>query len=632
MDRGPVPFALPSIGQEEIDAVTEVMRSGWLTMGAKTFEFERAFAQYVGARFAVAVSSCTAALHLAFEAIGLVSGDEVLVPTTTFTATAETLTYLGARPVLVDVDPITMNLDPQDARRRVTPRTRAIVPVHLAGQPCDMTEIHRLASEHNLRVVEDAAHALPATYHGRRIGSISELTAFSFYATKTLTTGEGGMVTTDREALANRIRMMRLHGISRDAWNRYSSEGDWYYEVQEAGYKYNFTDLLAAIGMVQLAKCDAMREARRRTATRYSAAFADNPALEVPAQRNDCANAWHLYILRLCQDALALGRDDFIRELKARGVGASVHFIPLHLHPYYQRQFGYRPGDFPQAEAQYRRCLSLPIYPSMREEEVERVIAAVNEVCCLGQTGRPASRTSSGAQVLASAAEESAAPVGSRGQGRGFYRSMGKRLFDVAASATGLLLLLPLLAVVALLVKLTSTGPIFYAQSRVGLDGKTFRILKFRSMRMGADRSGPAVTSARDPRVTPLGSYLRRYKLDELPQLWNVLIGDMSLVGPRPEHPVYVVGYTSLQRRVLTVRPGITDIASILYRDEEAFLASNSNPELFYRQVVLPHKLSLNLRYLERISAASDFGLILQTIKALLIRKSVSAHSPIIQT
>lgn len=383
-----VPFHRAAVGEEEISAVAEVIRSGWLTMGARTFQFEQEFARYVGAPCALAVSSCTAALHLALEAIGLQPGDEVLLPTTTFTATAEVVTYFGARPVLVDVDPATMNIDPADARRRVTPRTKVIIPVHLAGQPCDMEEVIALSESHGLRVIEDAAHALPASYRNRSIGSICEFTAFSFYATKTLSTGEGGMVTTTNERHAERMKMMRLHGISRDAWNRYSSEGSWRYDVQEAGYKYNLTDLQAAIGLVQLTKCDAMCAARRRIAERYNAAFSSNPALQTPTVRNDRQSSWHLYILRLRPQILGFGRDEFMAALKARGIGTSVHFIPLHLHTYYQRRFGYRRGDFPNAEAQYDHCLSLPIFPSMREEDVARVIDTVEEVCQIGQ-GRP---------------------------------------------------------------------------------------------------------------------------------------------------------------------------------------------------------------------------------------------------
>lgn len=374
-----VPFHRAPVGEEEAKAVSEVIRSGWLTMGPKAFEFEKEFAKYVGAPDAIAVSTGTAALHLALEAAGVRESDEVLLPTTTFTATAEAVTYLRARPVLVDIDPVTMNLDPEDAARRITPRTKAIIPVHLGGQPCDLKEIDTIAGAHNLTVIEDAAHALPSEYRGKHIGQIGEFTCFSFYATKTLTTGEGGMVTTKNPASAERIRLMRLHGIERDAWKRYRDDGSWRYEVVEAGFKYNLTDFQAAMGLVQLAKCDAMREARRRIAQRYTHAFSSIEELVPPEIRADRSTSWHLYILRLRLKRLHAERDGFIRALNGRGVSCSVHFIPLHLQPYYQRAYGYKLGDFPNAEQQYRSCLSLPIFPGMTDQEIEHVIRSVQE-------------------------------------------------------------------------------------------------------------------------------------------------------------------------------------------------------------------------------------------------------------
>ena len=374
-----VPFHRAAVGEEEAQAVSEVIRSGWLTMGPKTFEFENKFAEYVGARHAIAVSTGTAALHLSLEAAGVQAGDEVLLPTTTFTATAEAVTYLRAKPVLVDIDPVTMNMDPEDAARRITPKTKAIIPVHLGGQPCDMEEIAKLAQAGNLRIIEDAAHALPSEYRGKRIGQISEFTCFSFYATKTLTTGEGGMITTDLPAAADRMRLMRLHGIERDAWKRYRGDGSWCYEVHEAGFKYNLTDLQSAMGLVQLAKSDSMRESRQAIAKKYSDAFSPFEELVVPAVKPDRSTSWHLYILRLRLDLLNADRDQFIDALRRQGIGCSVHFIPLHLHPYYQRAYGYRSGAFPRAEQEYRRCLSLPIDPGMTEQEMDRVIAAVKQ-------------------------------------------------------------------------------------------------------------------------------------------------------------------------------------------------------------------------------------------------------------
>ena len=272
--------------------------------------------------------------------------------------------------------------------RRITPRTKAIIPVHLGGLPCDMDELSTLARAHDLRVIEDAAHSLPSEYRGKRIGQISEFTCFSFYATKTLTTGEGGMVTTDSPAAAARIRLMRLHGIERDAWKRYRDDGSWRYEVHEAGFKYNLTDLQAAIGLVQLAKCDAMWQARQGIAQRYTDALSSLEELLLPEIRSDRSTSWHLYVVRLRLDRLRIDRDAFIRALKARGVCCSVHFIPLHLQPYYQRAYGYRAGDFPNAEQQYASCFSLPIFPSMADDEIEAVVRAVQQITLKSRVAR----------------------------------------------------------------------------------------------------------------------------------------------------------------------------------------------------------------------------------------------------
>jgi len=372
-----IPFHRPSIGQEEIDAVSEVLRSGWLTTGPKTREFEEKFALFIGCRYAVAVNSCTAALHLALDAIGLQPGDEVIVPTNTFTATAEVVTYLGGKVVFADSLPDGFNVDPQSVAARITPHCRALMPVHLAGEPCRMDEITELARKHDLKVIEDAAHALPASYRGRRIGTISPLTAFSFYATKTITTGEGGMLVTEDEKLARRAQTMRLHGISHDAWKRYTREGSWYYEVLEAGYKYNMTDLQAALGLCQLKKAEQFLATRRAYASRYMELLADLDEIELPSVPADVEHAWHLFIIRLRLETLRIDRNQFIEELRNAGIGTSVHFIPLHLQPYYVKTFGCRRGDCPNAERTYERSISLPLYPAMSPADVERVSASL---------------------------------------------------------------------------------------------------------------------------------------------------------------------------------------------------------------------------------------------------------------
>jgi perosamine synthetase len=375
-----LPFHTPSIGEEEIAAVLEVLRSGWLTTGSKAKEFEREFARFTGARYGVAVNSATAALHLALETAGVHEGDEVIVPAMTFTATAEVVCYLKARPVLVDCEADTLNLDVDRLEAAVTRKTRAIIPVHFAGQPCDMDRIMDFARTRYLTVIEDAAHALPAFYRNRMVGSIGDITCFSFYATKTITTGEGGMATTDNPQWAEKMRVLSLHGISHDAWKRYRAEGSWYYEVINAGYKYNLTDLAASLGVEQLKKCQSFYQARRRIRSMYDAAFAELPEIKIPVCRPDVQHAWHLYVIQLELERLKIDRREFIEELKGENIGTSVHFIPLHLHPYYRDTFGYRPEDFPTASAVYERIISLPIYPGMTDQDAGDVIQAVTRV------------------------------------------------------------------------------------------------------------------------------------------------------------------------------------------------------------------------------------------------------------
>ncbi len=368
-----LPFHRPSIDQEEIDAVVDTLRSGWLTMGPKTRAFEEAFAAAVESPHAVAVSSATAGLHLGLDALGVGAGDEVLVPTLTFTATAATVIHTGARPILVDCEPDTLNLSVADAARKWTARTKAIVPVHFAGHPCDMDGILALAGEHGAAVMEDAAHALPARYRGRAIGTLGALTVFSFYATKNLTTGDGGMVTTRDPALAERVATRRLHGMTRDAWRRYSNDGNWRYDVAYPGFKYNMTDLNAALGLVQLKRLPTMQAERQRIVAQYRAALADVAALELPTCRPEVEHAWHLFVVRVRPAQLRIGRNRVIQELTAAGIGTSVHFVPLHEHSYYRDVLAVRAEALPCATAEWQRIISLPLFPGMTAAEVDRV-------------------------------------------------------------------------------------------------------------------------------------------------------------------------------------------------------------------------------------------------------------------
>lgn len=374
-----LPFSPPAITEEEIAAVVDTLRSDWITTGPKTRQFEQEFAAYLGAESALALNSCTAGLHLALAALDIGPGDEVITTPMTFCSSVNVIEHVGATPVLVDIEPDTLAIDPESCAQAVTPRTRAILPVHYTGHPVDMRPLLDLARERGLYLVEDAAHALPASYEGQKIGTIGDFTAFSFYATKNLTTAEGGMLTGAPE-LIDRARVLSLHGMSRDAWKRYEKSGSWYYEVVAPGFKYNMTDIQAAIGQVQLRRLESMQQRRREVVAQYNAAFGDDKALQIPAERSGVKSAWHLYVLRLNLDRLTLDRAQFIEEMRARNIGTSVHFIPVHLHPYYRDRYGFQPDDFPVAYHEYQRVVSLPLHPGLSDEDVADVIAAVKDI------------------------------------------------------------------------------------------------------------------------------------------------------------------------------------------------------------------------------------------------------------
>jgi dTDP-4-amino-4,6-dideoxygalactose transaminase len=374
-----LPFSPPVIEEEEIQEVVATLRSPWITTGPKTKRFEDEFAASLGAPGALALNSCTAAMHVALACLEIGPGDEVITTPLTFAATANVVEHVGARPVLVDVEPDTLNIDPERVAAAITPRTRALLPVHYSGHPVERDVLAQLAQTHRLTLVEDAAHALPASFRGRRIGAGANPVAFSFYATKNLTTAEGGMLTGDPDFL-DRARIMALHGMSRDAWKRYEKGGSWRYEIVAPGFKYNLTDIAAAIGLWQLRKLERFHARRVEIAQAYSAALGADAALEPPVQRAHVEHAWHLYVLRIRPEALTIGRDQFIDELTRRNIGTSVHFIPLHLHPYYRKKYGYAPHDFPVAHSNFERLLSLPLHPGLTDQDVADVIDAVRDV------------------------------------------------------------------------------------------------------------------------------------------------------------------------------------------------------------------------------------------------------------
>ena len=375
-----LPFAVPDHSEEEVEELVATLRSGWTTTGPRAVQFEKDFSAYTGANYSLAVNSCTAGLHVALAACGLGPGDEVITTPMTFCASVNVIIQTGATPVLADIG-ADLNIDPEAIARAITPRTRAILPVHVAGLPCDMEAIWLLAANHNLKVIEDAAHAAGSYYaNGEAVGKgKSDAVAFSFYATKNLSTGEGGMVTTGSAELEDRMRILLLHGISRDAWKRYSEKASWYYEVVECGFKYNMSDLTAAIGIHQLRRLDGMNARRAEIAARYTAAFASLDEVDVAPGYQHAGHSWHLYVLRLNLDRLTIDRARFFEEMRDRGIGCSVHFIPIPLHPYYQRTLTMH-DPCTRALAEYPRLLSLPLYSKMSDESVERVIQAVREI------------------------------------------------------------------------------------------------------------------------------------------------------------------------------------------------------------------------------------------------------------
>lgn len=395
-----VPFFRPSITEAEIDEVVDTLRSGWLTTGPKTKKFEQQFAEKLGVKHAVAVNSCTAALHLSLEAVGIQRGELVLVPTYTFAATAEVVRYFDAIPVMVDCTDDTLCMDMDKARETLESirngkdvvghrppygRVRAMIPVHYGGQMADVDEARKLCDEFKCAMIEDAAHCLPAFAQSddgdwRKIGTTGDIVCFSFYANKCMTTGEGGMAVTNNAEYADRMRVMSLHGMSKDAWRRFDTGASWYYEIVAPGFKYNLTDIASAIGIQQLARSDALWEERTSLAAKYSKAFAECPQLRTPFVRSDRKSSWHLYPIRIDTNALTIDRGQFIEELGKRGIGTSVHWMPLHLHPYYRETYGTSRGMYPVAEAVYDQIISLPLFPGLTNDEQKHVIVSTLDV------------------------------------------------------------------------------------------------------------------------------------------------------------------------------------------------------------------------------------------------------------
>jgi len=612
-----LPFSPPSIGEEEIAEVADTLRSNWISTGPKTLRFEKEFAAAVNAQAALALSSCTAAMHLGLVILGVGPGDFVLTTAMTFCSGVHVIEQVGAIPVLIDVEPDTLNMDPakvEDAILDLSLRStryrqpKALIPVHLHGHPCEMDPLLEIARRHRLAVIEDAAHALPARYKGRLVGSqdascdVPSVTCFSFYATKNMTTGEGGMLTGSVEAVEI-ARDWSLHGMSRDAWKRHSREGAWHYEVDRPGFKYNMTDIQSSIGLHQLAKLSRFHARRREIARKYDEAFSRIEALQVPSRRAHVGHAWHLYVLRLNGGRLNISRNQFIEELGARNISSSVHFIPIHLHPYYRDKYGYKAEDFPIACREYGRMISLPLYAGMSDRDADDVIETVIDVVEKHSPCRTLQRTA------IENMEDDPAPAQAASIN---LRSVLRGGFDRVCATVGLVLLAPLFAMIALAIKLDDGGPVFYSQFRVGKGLGRFRLLKFRSMILDPVEKSP-LTAPADPRVTRAGRFLRKYKLDELPQLINVLKGEMRLVGVRPQVVRYVEKFPREYKVLLQVPPGITDPASLSYRNEEEMFHEGSIEEQYLTRI-LPSKLQLSLKYHQGRTFLSDMNILFRTV------------------
>ena len=638
MRKNFLPLSPPCISDEEIAEVVDTLRSDWITTGPKVKRFEQAFAAAVNAPAALALSSCTAALHLALVSLGIGPGDAVLTTPMTFCSGVHVIEQVGARPILIDVEPDTLNIDPAKVKEAIETwsagpnrayQLKAILPVHLYGHACEMNSLLEIAQQHRLAIIEDAAHALPASYRGRAIGSQASsasapvLTCFSFYATKNLTTAEGGMLTGSPEIIEE-ARIWSLHGMNRDAWKRYGAGNSWFYEVTHPGFKYNMTDLQAAIGLHQLAKRSRFRGRRAEIARCYNAAFSALEHFQIPAQRPEVEHAWHLYVLRLNLDRLNISRNAFIEELNARKIAASVHFIPIHLHAYYRDKYGYHPYDFPIAHREYHRMISLPLHPGMNEQDVDDVIEAVIDIARKHSARVPLQRgvpemqavyVGGGIPIASTTSTEALGNARELSKADRTARSIVRRAFDTICAVTGLVILSPLFLIIAAAIKREDGGPVFFSQSRVGKDLRKFRLLKFRSMAPNSGARG-ALTAPEDPRITRVGQILRKYKLDELPQLVNVVKGEMQLVGARPELERYVECFHAEYEVLLQDPPGITDVASLAFRNEDQMFQAGSLEEQYVAQI-LPRKLKLSLKYLQARTFLSDLEILIRTIFGL---------------
>ena len=599
MNTKKIPFSPPDVGAAEAQEVTQTLLSGWITTGPRTKEFEREIAAYCHTEKAVCLNSATACMEMILRVLGVGPGDEVITSAYTYTATASVTCHVGAKVVLVDTAPGSFEMDYDKLADAITEKTKVVIPVDLAGIVCDYDRIFAAVESRKqlfrptnelqkafgrVIVLADAAHAFGAKRAGRVCGEIADFTSFSFHAVKNLTTAEGGALTwrnipgIDNEWLYKQFQLLSLHGQSKDALAK-TQLGAWEYDIVSPAYKCNMTDIMAGIGLVQLKRYPELLKRRREIIERYDKALRRLNVQVLDHYGSAHASSGHLYLVRLLGKDVA-ERNDFITRMAERGIACNVHYKPLPMMTAY-KALGFDIEDYPNAYDMYRNEVTLPLHTRLTDEDIDYVLTNFTEILS-----------------------------------KSTHRL--KRTFDLIASSLGLLLLSPLFLMLAIWIKIDSEGPVFYRQVRVGKGNRDFRLFKFRSMRVGSDQKGLITVGGRDPRVTRSGYYIRKYKLDELPQLINVFIGDMSLVGPRPEVRKYVDLYTPEQMHVLDVRPGITDLASIRYRNENELLAQVEDPDRYYVEVIMQDKLRINLEYAQHHSFAGDIQLIFRTFRAIL--------------
>ena len=608
-------FSPPDITSEEIEEVVATLKSGWITTGPRTKDLEKRIASYVGVEKSVCLNSATAAMELSLRLLEIGPGDEVITSAYTYSASAAVIHHVGAKIVLVDTAPGSFEMDLSQLASAINERTKAIIPVDIAGVICDYEKIYEivLAKKHlfkpsnkkqeainRITIIADAAHSFGASRNEIKSGLLADITCFSFHAVKNLTTAEGGAITwthtfgMSNEEIYKEYMLLSLHGQSKDALSK-MKKGSWEYDIIYPGYKCNMTDILAAVGLIQLKRYESLLERRFELIELYEKSLNKNLMSTLAHSSSTFRSSGHLFLVNIKNFNLEQ-RNHLIQKMADLGIATNVHYKPLPMFTAYKK-LGFNIENFPNAYNQYLSEITLPLHTLLSNDDVVYVANSINK-CVSEIIGW------SEAFDVDLVKEVKISKI----------TLITKRLFDLISSSIGIILLLPFLIVISIIIKITSKGPVIYKQVRVGRNGKNFRIYKFRTMIVGADKSNQLITVGNDSRVTKFGKILRKFKLDEFPQLFNVLLGTMSIVGPRPEVPKYVDMYSENQKKVLLLKPGITDYASIEYRDESNILSKSSTPEVTYINEIMPRKIQLNMIYANKVSLFEDIKIIFMTI------------------